>query len=71
MRRTSLPWALIAVLGAVLALAVPSTRPTSAQAPEVVVYTARHYGQEAAFEAFTRKTGINVKLLAGQTGELF
>ncbi|HEX6211006.1 MAG TPA: extracellular solute-binding protein [Methylomirabilota bacterium] len=55
-------------LGAALALTVP---PTDAQAPEVVVYTARHYGQEAAFEAFTRKTGVKVTLLAGQTGELF
>ena len=71
MRRTSLPCALAAGLGAVVALAVASISPTSAQAPEVVVYTARHYGQEAAFEAFTRKTGIAVKLLAGQTGEMF
>jgi iron(III) transport system substrate-binding protein len=71
MRRTSLLCALAAGLGAVVALAVASIPPTSAQAPEVVVYTARHYGQEAAFEAFTRKTGIAVKLLAGQTGEMF
>ncbi|RPH79427.1 MAG: extracellular solute-binding protein [Candidatus Rokuibacteriota bacterium] len=71
MRRTSLLCALAAGLGAVVALAVASSSPTSAQAPEVVVYTARHYGQEAAFEAFTRKTGIAVKLLAGQTGEMF
>jgi iron(III) transport system substrate-binding protein len=71
MRRTSLFYALVIALGAVLALVLQPTRPTSAQAPEVVVYTARHYGQEAAFEAFTKKTGINVKLLAGQTGELF
>jgi ABC-type Fe3+ transport system substrate-binding protein len=35
------------------------------------VYTARHYGQEPALEAFTKKTGIQVKLLAGSTGELF
>jgi iron(III) transport system substrate-binding protein len=71
MRRTSLLCALAAGLGAVVALAVASIPPTSAQAPEVVVYTARHYGQEAAVEAFTRKTGIAVKLLAGQTGEMF
>ena len=71
MRRTSLLCALAAGLGAVVVLAVASIPPTSAQAPEVVVYTARHYGQEAAFEAFTRKTGIAVKLLAGQTGEMF
>jgi iron(III) transport system substrate-binding protein len=71
MRRTSLLCALAAGLGAVVALAVASIPATSAQAPEVVVYTARHYGQEAAFEAFTRKTGIAVRLLAGQTGEMF
>ena len=52
-------------------LAVAPSAPTSAQGGEVVVYTARHYGQEAAFEAFTKKTGIALKLLAGQTGELF
>jgi iron(III) transport system substrate-binding protein len=39
--------------------------------PELVVYSARHYGQEAAFEAFTRKTGIPVKVFNGNTGELF
>jgi iron(III) transport system substrate-binding protein len=71
MPRPSLLCALVMALGAALALATPPTPPTSAQAPEVVVYTARHYGQEAAFEAFTKTTGINVKLLAGQTGELF
>jgi len=42
----------------------------TASASEVVVYTARHYGQEPAIEAFTKKTGIQVKLLAGSTGEL-
>jgi iron(III) transport system substrate-binding protein len=41
------------------------------QAAELLVYSARHYGQEAAFEAFTRKTGIQVKMLTGNTGELF
>jgi len=38
---------------------------------EVVVYSARHYGQEAAFEAFTRKTGIPIRIFNGSTGELF
>jgi iron(III) transport system substrate-binding protein len=40
-------------------------------AAELVVYSARHYGQEAAFEAFTRKTGIQLKIFNGSTGELF
>jgi iron(III) transport system substrate-binding protein len=38
---------------------------------EVVVYSARHYGQEAAFDAFTRKTGIQIRIFPGNTGELF
>ena len=42
-----------------------------AGAAEVVIYSARHYGQEAAFEAFTKKTGIQLKILNGGTGELF
>jgi iron(III) transport system substrate-binding protein len=71
MRRSSVNRGLLAALGALVALAVPLTAPTNAQAPEVVVYSARHYGQEAAFEAFTKKTGIAVKIHAGQTGELF
>jgi iron(III) transport system substrate-binding protein len=43
----------------------------NAEGAEVVVYSARHYGQEAAFEAFTKKTGIQIKILNGGTGELF
>jgi iron(III) transport system substrate-binding protein len=70
MRRRSLTRALAAALGALVALVLPPTLST-AQGPEIVVYSARHYGQEAAFEAFTRKTGIAVKVLTGQTGELF
>jgi iron(III) transport system substrate-binding protein len=51
------------------ALGAPA-RPGAGPA-EVVVYSARHYGQEAAFEAFTKKTGIAVRVLNGNTGELF
>jgi iron(III) transport system substrate-binding protein len=53
----------------VLLLLAASALP--AGAAEVVVYSARHYGQEAAYEAFTRKTGIQLKILNGNTGELF
>jgi iron(III) transport system substrate-binding protein len=70
MRRTSLTRALTGALAVLAALVLPPTRST-AQGPEVVVYSARHYGQEAAFDAFTKKTGIAVKILTGQTGELF
>ncbi|MGH7390610.1 MAG: extracellular solute-binding protein [Candidatus Rokuibacteriota bacterium] len=67
----------LATLGALggatlLALAARGVIPAASQEqPEVVVYSARHYGQEAAFEAFTRKTGIKLKILTGGTGELF
>ena len=57
-------------LGLIVLIAVLGPLGT-AGASEVVVYTARHYGQEPALEAFTKKTGIQVKLLAGSTGELF
>jgi len=58
------------VLGLIVLVAALGSLET-AGASEVVVYTARHYGQEPAIEAFTKKTGIQVKLLAGSTGELF
>jgi iron(III) transport system substrate-binding protein len=58
------------VLGLVTLIAALGPLGT-AGASEVVVYTARHYGQEPAIEAYTKKTGIQVKLLAGSTGELF
>jgi len=71
MRRTSLTRGLAAALGAVAALVLLPAPSPDAQGPEVVVYSARHYGQEAAFDAFTKRTGIAVKVLTGQTGELF
>jgi iron(III) transport system substrate-binding protein len=36
-----------------------------------VVYTARHYGQESAFTAFTKQTGIEIKTFDGNPAELF
>jgi len=45
---------------------------SAAAANEVVVYSARsHYGQEPAIEAFTKKTGIQVKSHGGNSSELF
>jgi iron(III) transport system substrate-binding protein len=38
---------------------------------EVVIYSARHYGQEPAFEEFTRQTGIQIKTLNGEAGQIF
>jgi iron(III) transport system substrate-binding protein len=61
-------WLLSALLAvAVLAAAVSPL----VAADEVVVYSARHYGQEPAFDAFTKQTGIAVKMLTGSTGEIF
>ena len=38
----------------------------------MVVYSARaHYGQEPAMDAFTKKTGIQVKSFGGEAGPLF
>ena len=54
-----------------LALAAALGLP-SARAAEVMVYSARsHYGQEPAMEAFTKKTGIQVKSFGGESGPLF
>ena len=60
-------------LGAVGLAGVAGLRPGRAPAAtaELVIYSARHYGQEAAFDAFTRKTGIPLKILNGSAGELF
>jgi iron(III) transport system substrate-binding protein len=42
------------------------------ESAEVTVYSARsHYGQEPAMEAFTKKTGIQVKSFGGESGPLF
>jgi len=60
----------VRVIGLIVLIAALGPLGTAA-ASEVVVYTARHSGQEPAIEAFTKKTGIHVKLLAGSTGELF
>jgi iron(III) transport system substrate-binding protein len=51
-------------------LAILAAAP-AAGAAEVVIYSARHYGQEAAFDAFTQKTGVQLRILNGSTGELF
>ena len=52
-------------------VAAGTVTPVSSADNEVVVYSARHYGQEAAFDAFTKKTGIQIKVFNGSTGELF
>jgi iron(III) transport system substrate-binding protein len=66
-RHLGLP--LAALLLALLAAHPPLAG--DASGGEVVVYSARHYGQEKAFDEFTRRTGIQVKTLNGNTAELF
>ena len=65
-------WAAVAALAlAALLSTTRSVAPAASGQSEVVVYSARHYGNEPAFEAFTRKTGIAVKTFAGSSAELF
>ena len=57
-------------LAALLLGVLPS--PGGGQTREVVVYSARsHYNQEPAFDAFTRRTGIQIRTLGGNASELF
>ena len=55
---------------AIVALLAAVVSPLAVAAEEVVVYSARHYGQEPAFEAFTKQTGIAVRVLTGEAGPL-
>jgi iron(III) transport system substrate-binding protein len=58
-------------LAAGLALTAALATLSPAAPAEVVVYSARHYGNEPAFEAFTKHTGIVIRTLAGGSAELF
>jgi iron(III) transport system substrate-binding protein len=61
----------LAVLAAVVTV-LSLAGATVGEAGELVVYSARsHYGQEPAMEAFTKKTGIQIKSFGGETGQLF
>lgn len=61
----------LAVLAAVLTV-LSLAGAAVGEAGELVVYSARsHYGQEPAMEAFTKKTGIQIKSFGGETGQLF
>jgi iron(III) transport system substrate-binding protein len=56
---------------AVVALVLLLAGAAPGSAVELTVYSARHYGNEAAFEAFTKQTGITLKLLNAGDAELF
>lgn len=57
---------LLAALAGLTALPV-----LAGAAEEVVIYSARHYGQEPAFDAFTKATGIEIRTLNGDAGQIF
>jgi iron(III) transport system substrate-binding protein len=56
---------------AALCVGVVLTTSPAPAAEVVVVYTARHYGQEPVFEAFTKQTGIEMQSFDGSPSELF
>jgi iron(III) transport system substrate-binding protein len=68
-RRSAAAVALTGLLA--LALGLSRAPIAGAAGGEVVVYSARHYGQEAALEAFTKTTGIQIRMLNGDSGQLF
>src|SRR5512134_372194 len=71
-RRRWIWWLAGGALAAVVAVAPVVGPGAAAPGREVVVYSARsHYGQEPAFDAFTKKTGIRVKTFGGDSQQLF
>jgi iron(III) transport system substrate-binding protein len=69
---TSRQTVMLLLVSGLMCLGVLGLNSGRAAAEEVVVYSARsHYGQEPAFEAFTKTTGIQIKSLGGNAGELF
>jgi len=60
----------LAIMAALCGGVALGTDPAAA-AEVVVVYSARHYGQEPVFEAFTKQTGIEIQSFDGNPSELF
>jgi iron(III) transport system substrate-binding protein len=59
-------------LAAVVAgVAVLGVAPGPAAPAELVVYSSRHYPKEPAFDAFTRRTGVALRVFQGSDAELF
>ena len=64
----------IRIAGPVLAMAAAlmvTVATTPAAAVELLLYSSRHYPKEPAFEAFTQKTGIALKIFHATDAELF
>src|SRR5689334_24194347 len=62
---------LVLTIMATLGMGIALTTGPAPAAEVVVVYTARHYGQEPVFEAFTKQTGIEMQSFDGSPPELF
>src|SRR5215475_8275575 len=62
---------LVLAIMAALCVGVALTTGPAVTAEVVVVYTARHYGQEPVFEAFTKQTGTAIQSFDGSPSELF
>src|SRR5215468_9343350 len=62
---------LVLALMVTLGVGVALTTSPAVAAEVVVIYTARHYGQEPVFEAFTKQTGIDMQSFDGSPPELF
>jgi iron(III) transport system substrate-binding protein len=69
--RSTGPRAATAIAATILALSPMLAVAPPVGAAEVVVYSARHYGGEPAFEAFTKKTGIALRIFNASSPELF
>jgi iron(III) transport system substrate-binding protein len=55
----------------ILALLAPLLAAHPGEAAELVVYSSRHYGNEAAFDAFKRQIGTDLKVLNASDAQLF
>jgi iron(III) transport system substrate-binding protein len=60
----------LAIMAALCGGVALDTGPATA-AEVVVIYSARHYGQEPVFDAFTKQTGIEIQSFDGSPPELF
>jgi iron(III) transport system substrate-binding protein len=70
MSRSPLGWRRpVAALAVALSTLVAA--PAASVAAELVLYSSRHYPKEPAFDAFTRRTGVALRVLQGSDAELF
>ena len=64
--------ACVGLIGAVMLLTDSAPAARSQEARTLTVYSSRaHYGAEPVFEAFTKKTGVDIKFFNGNNNEVF